>query len=46
MIEALQHLGHIYQGYRVLQDSGIWIYDVESMAKYVFARLGFPVVDA
>jgi len=43
MYEAFHHLGRFYQAYRVLQDSGIWLYDVEAYAKYIFARLGFPV---
>lgn len=41
--EVALRLGHFYQAFRVLQDSGIWTYDVESLAMYVFARLGFPV---
>lgn len=39
MIEVFEQLGRFYQAYRVLQDSGIWLYDVEGIAHYFFSRL-------
>jgi hypothetical protein len=43
--EVCLRLGHFYNAYRVLQDAGIWTYNVEDIARYVFARLGLPVLD-
>lgn len=43
--EVALHLGRLYQAGRVVQDSGLWLYDVEAYARYTFARLGLPVVD-
>lgn len=39
MAELFEHLGRLYQAYRVMQDSGIWLYDVEGMAHYMFSRM-------
>jgi hypothetical protein len=37
--EICLHLGRFYAAYRVMQDSGIWMYDVEGMAHYMFSRM-------
>lgn len=39
MYAIFEHLGNFYQAFRVMQDSGIWLYNVEQYAEYYFARL-------
>lgn len=39
MYEAFHHLGSFYQAYRVMQDSGIWLVNVEQIAEYFFSKM-------
>lgn len=39
LFEVFHQLGHFYQAYRVMQDSGIWMTDMEALAHYWFSRI-------